>query len=209
MATCGLCSSGPCPPRLVPLDSCPQPSPAWGAAKAAGLRWAAVAPSSEPTLCCREILRGLELSRLYGLFSSSTGLLLPCQQRLGPAVSPLPRTLWILFALSLGRQAGWAWCLENSSLQPPPRPTASCYGLPPPTISSAKPLSTPPAWVWVKEVSRCMERRQAPKSKDSGSNPSSAFPRCISWPELPEQSTTNWVHDAFLEDVSVQISPLL
>lgn len=73
---------GPCSPRLAPLHSCAQPGPARRAAKAAGLHWAPAAPSSEPTLCCQEISRGLELSGLCGPLSASTGLLLPCQQGL-------------------------------------------------------------------------------------------------------------------------------
>ena len=142
-------------PRLVPLDSRTQaspaqPCPAWGAAKAAGLRWAPAAPSSEPTLCCREILRGSELSGLYGLFSASTGLLLPCQQRLGPAVSPLPRTLWILAALKLGRPS-----LVFGELFPAAAPTPHHFLLRP--ASSNRRLSKtplhPPGWVWVRGVS--------------------------------------------------------
>ena len=208
MATHGLCSSGSLFPQTCrsPFLYPAQPSPARRAAKAARLHWAPAAPSSEPTLCCREISRGLELGGLYGLLSASTGLLLPCQQKLGPAVSQLPRTLWILFALSLGRQARLR--LVFGELFPAAAPSPHRFLLWPASSNhwlSKTPLHSPQ--LCLVEMSQCMERWPASRSKDSGSNPSSAVPRCVSLPELPEQSTTNWVQDALLVDVSVQISP--
>ena len=203
----GCAVPGPCSPRLVPLHSCTQPSPAQlrelpRQPDCTGLQQPH--PLSRPSVA--EISRGLELGGLYGLLSASTGLLLPCQQRLGPAVSQLPRTLWILFALSLGRQAGLR--LVFGELFPAASPSPHRFLLWPASSNhwlSKTPLHSPR--LCLGEMSQCLERWPASRSKDSGSNPSSALPRCVSWPELPEQSTTNWVQDALLVDVSVQISP--
>ena len=147
MATHGLCSSGSLFPQTCPSPFLypAQPSPAQRAAKAARLHWAPAAPSSEPTLCCRDF-KGFRARWTLWASLSQHRPPAPLPAEAWPCCVPAPQDpLDPLCSLirKTGRAKTGVWrTLPCSIPQPPPLPSMACLLQP---LAQQNPSPLPPA----------------------------------------------------------------